>query len=51
VLTAASTVDIFSASSLGISRLKYYSIATTNSTESKESKPNSSKVALLVSLA
>lgn len=50
MLTAASTVDIFSASSLGMSKPKYSSIATTNSTESRESKPSSSKVADLFNL-
>lgn len=47
---AASTVDIFSAYSLGMSKPKFSSMATTNSTESRESKPSCSKVALLLSL-
>lgn len=51
MLIADSTVDIFSASSLGISTPKFYSIATTSSTESRESKPSCSNVALLLSLA
>lgn len=47
---AASTVDIFSAYSLGMSKPMFSSMATTSSTESSESKPNCSKVAVLASL-
>ena len=45
VFIAASTVDIFYASSFGMSTPKFYSIATTNYTESNESKPNYSNEA------
>jgi hypothetical protein len=48
---ASPTEVIFSASSLEISIPKFSSIATTNSTPSKESNPNSSNVAVLDSLS